>query len=64
MKVTVDLSLCQAYANCVVEAPTVFDLNDATGKALVLDPAPAEDRRAEVEAAARACPVRAISVEG
>lgn len=64
MKVTVELSLCQAYANCVIEAPTVFDLDSVTGKAVVLIPAPSEDRRAEVESAASACPARAISVEG
>ena len=64
MKVTVDLSVCQGYANCVVEAPTVFDLDDTTEKVLAIDPAPAEDRRAEVESAAIACPVRAISFEG
>jgi ferredoxin len=64
MKITVNLNRCQAYANCVAEAPTIFDLDDGTGKVLVLDPAPSEDRRSEVERAESSCPVRAISVEG
>jgi ferredoxin len=62
MKVAVDLSKCQGYANCVIEAPDVFDLDEETGKATVLadevPPASADDARR----AAGCCPVRAITV--
>ena len=64
MRVTVDLTKCNAYANCVMEAPEVFDLDDASGLAVVKDESPSEDLRARVEAAARVCPVQAIRVEG
>jgi ferredoxin len=64
MKVTVDLEKCNAYANCVIEAPGVFDIDDATGLATVLQEEPPEDLREQVQSAARLCPVQAITVEG
>ena len=63
MRVTVDLDRCNAYANCLMEAPDVFDLDDATGLAKVLQANPPEEMREKVLAAARVCPVQAISVE-
>lgn len=62
MRVTVDLTKCNAYANCLMEAPEVFDLDDASGLATVLQESPPEELRAKVEAAARVCPVQAIAV--
>jgi ferredoxin len=46
-----------------MEAPDVFDLDDATGLVTVLQEHPAEERREKVLAAARVCPVKAIAVE-
>lgn len=63
MRVIVDLDRCNAYANCLMEAPDVFDLDDATGLVVVLNENPPEERRDKVLAAARVCPVQAISVE-
>ncbi|HST43334.1 MAG TPA: ferredoxin [Conexibacter sp.] len=63
MRVTVDLGRCNAYGNCVIEAPDVFDIDDGSGLAIVLDEHPPEERRAKVTAAARLCPVLAITVE-
>ncbi|MEU6719571.1 ferredoxin [Nonomuraea sp. NPDC046802] len=63
MKVTVDVQVCQGYACCLMEAPTIFDLNDSAGKAIVLRPEPTEDVWDEAEAAALACPARAITIE-
>ncbi|WP_298332010.1 ferredoxin [Haloactinopolyspora sp.] len=63
MKVIVDLTTCQGYACCMMEAPTVFDLDESAGKAVVIDETPAEDVRSAVEAAARTCPARAITIE-
>ena len=61
MRVVVDLDTCQGYANCVVEAPDLFDVDDEIGKAVVLvdefDPALADDARRAVEN----CPVSAIT---
>jgi ferredoxin len=63
VRVSVDLSKCQGYANCVAAAPGVFDLDEDTLRSVVvLDPVPtaleADARRAEA-----ACPAHAISVE-
>lgn len=62
MRIEVDLATCKAYANCVMEAPDVFDIDGATGKVLLLASNPDESQREEVEAAAASCPVRAIVV--
>lgn len=59
MRVRVDRRLCEAHALCVEIAPTVFDLGDDIA---TCDPAPDESLRANVEAAAAACPRQAISV--
>ncbi|MEH0553977.1 ferredoxin [Streptomyces sp. B21-101] len=63
MKVTLDLDACQGYTCCMMEAGSVFDLDDATGKALLLEPTPSAELRVQVENAARSCPARAILVE-
>ncbi|QBI53649.1 ferredoxin [Streptomonospora litoralis] len=63
MKLVLDLDACQGYANCLIESPGLFDIDDGTDKAVLLDETPAEDRRAEAEAAVRGCPARAISIE-
>lgn len=61
MKVSVDLSKCNGYANCVDQADDIFDLDDK-GHAVVLVTSPDKDRAAAVWQAARLCPVRAILV--
>ncbi|MCW2757903.1 MAG: subB [Nocardioidaceae bacterium] len=62
MKILVDQNVCREYANCVIESPDVFDLDDVAGKvvALVTEPDPA--LHDEVRAAAAACPVHAITL--
>jgi ferredoxin len=62
MKVTVDQHVCRGYANCVIESPEVFDIDDTLGKALVVTD-PGFARHAEVHAAVAACPARAITIE-
>ncbi|MFI6350204.1 ferredoxin [Streptomyces sp. NPDC050560] len=62
MRLTVDLSLCQGYGNCVPAAPDLFDLDDA-GQAVVLratldDPAD----QAAARAAIPLCPMSAIQL--
>ncbi|MGQ4599808.1 4Fe-4S domain-containing protein [Nocardia sp. R6R-6] len=62
MNVTVDIAVCRGYANCVVESPDVFDIDDANGKVLVVQEHPDESLHAETRAAAQSCPVRAITL--
>ncbi len=63
LKVQIDLTACQGYACCMMEAPKLFDLDDDTGKAVLLTDDPPEDQRSRAENAARACPARAITLE-
>ena len=61
MRVTVDLALCQGYANCVDAAPEVFDLGD-NGLAVILQEEPPAEQEHATREAARLCPVRAIEI--
>lgn len=63
LRVVLDLDLCQGYANCVIAAPEVFDIDEATGNAILLQEAPDEALRASVEDAVGQCPAEAISLE-
>lgn len=57
-----DLTLCQGFANCVLEAPDLFDLGDE-GFVVVLKATITEVERGLAEAAARSCPVSALRVD-
>lgn len=59
MQVLVDLSRCQSYGQCVYAAPDVFRL--VHEEVLEWEYGPDDDRREQVERAAHACPVRAIT---
>jgi ferredoxin len=59
MKIVIDRARCVGLGKCVEEAPTVFDL-DSQGKAVLLDPDSAD--REHILAAARACPLDAITI--
>lgn len=63
MKVRVDVAVCQGYANCVVEADAIFDIDEETGKAVVLVEIVPEDLAESARAAVASCPVEAISIE-
>lgn len=60
--VKADLEACQGYANCVVGAEDVFDIDD-DGVVVLLRTAIAESERGRVEEAARSCPVSALVIE-
>ncbi|KFE72082.1 FAD-dependent oxidoreductase [Hyalangium minutum] len=60
MRVIVDLTRCQGYAQCAFLAPSVFKMQ--SGDALVYDPSPDESVREQVLRAAAACPVQAIHI--
>jgi ferredoxin len=62
MQVTIDLQACQGYACCMMAAPELFDLDEASGKAFLVDQAPTESLRESAEKAARGCPAHAITV--
>ena len=64
MKVVVDFDACAAHGDCVVEAPEIFDLGDDDEVVKVLVPEPGEDLRSQAQAAADACPMAAIRIEG
>ncbi|MGI5182083.1 FAD-dependent oxidoreductase [Dactylosporangium sp. CA-152071] len=61
MRVVVDLTKCQGYAQCAFLAPSSFRMQG--DEALMYDPAPAEDQRERVQRAAAACPVQAIQID-
>ncbi|WP_189300908.1 ferredoxin [Streptomyces albospinus] len=62
MRITVNHGLCDGLGQCALVAPEVFSLDD--DERLVVAPDPAPELAGRVAAAARACPVRAIAVEG
>jgi ferredoxin len=57
-----DLAACQGYANCVVGAYDVYDIDD-DGIVVLLQTTIEEADRVRVEAAARSCPVSALWLE-
>jgi ferredoxin len=61
MKVNVDLDLCEAHGECVLAAAEVFALDDDEN--LSWESEPDASLREKVEAAARVCPVQAISID-
>jgi len=60
IEISVDMSKCQHYGQCVFEAPEVFSLN-SDDRLVYTSDAP-ELQRASVEAAADVCPMQAISL--
>ncbi len=63
MRVVVDLDVCQGYANCIVEAPDLFDLDDETGKAIALVDLVEPNLEDDARSAVANCPVTAITIE-
>ena len=62
MRIKVDFDLCKGHANCMGEAPEVFQV-DEQGYLTVLQEEPPEALRARVELAVEYCPTNAISLE-
>jgi ferredoxin len=62
MRIVVDWTLCDGNGMCVAEAPDVFDLAD-DDTLVVLQETPPPELAGQVDAAVRACPKRALSVE-
>ena len=62
MRLVVDLTRCQGYAQCAFLGPDVFKMQG--DEALWYDPEPADFQRDQVLSAAAACPVQALRVDG
>lgn len=62
MRIELDSDLCQAYGNCLLAAPEVFELTESTPVVIVLRPEPDEAMRTEVEEAVTSCPVQALTL--
>ncbi|MFE7106569.1 ferredoxin [Streptomyces sp. NPDC057575] len=60
MRIVVDLTRCQGYAQCVFLAPKMFELHGDEG--LLYSTAVPDDQAEHVRQAAAACPVQAILV--
>ena len=60
-KIEVDLDLCQGHAMCEVEAPDYFKV-PKRGQVEILNDAPPQEDRAEIEQAVWACPTQALSI--
>jgi ferredoxin len=61
VKIHVDSMLCDGNGACALEAPGIFELDDAD-QLVVLEENPGPADRARVAAAVGACPKRAISI--
>jgi ferredoxin len=61
IRVEVDASLCEGYANCLSAAPGLFTLGD-DDIAQPVPPEQPESARAALEDAARRCPTGAITL--
>lgn len=62
-KVLLEADKCQGYANCLIEAPEIWDFDDEDDRAVLKIASPDETLRAKAEASARCCPAQAIRVE-
>jgi ferredoxin len=58
MRLVVDLTVCQGYAQCAFLAPDAFKFIGE--EALMYDPQPDESQDEQVRRAVAACPVQAI----
>ena len=60
--VAIDGDTCNGYGNCVLAAPSVFDLDPDSNVAVLIDGRPVDADADAVEEAAADCPVRAITL--
>ena len=60
-RVEVDLDLCQGHAMCELEAPDYFRV-PKRGQVEILDHAPPDEDRSQINQAVWACPTQALSI--
>ncbi|MEU0403838.1 ferredoxin [Streptomyces sp. NPDC006197] len=63
LKIVADLAVCRGTACCMMESPDLCDVDEGAGKVIVLVDQITDERRAEAEAAVRACPVKALALQ-
>ncbi|GAA1224992.1 FAD-dependent oxidoreductase [Pseudonocardia alaniniphila] len=63
MKLVVDLTRCQGYAQCAFLAPSAFTMHGDEALLYDPDPDPSDEQRERVLRAAAACPVQAIVLD-
>jgi ferredoxin len=64
VRVILDQAICQGHGQCELIAPLTFRIDESSGLAILLQDVHDETRKAELVAAARACPVGAIKILG
>ena len=62
MRIKADFDLCKGHANCMGEAPEIFEVDDK-GYLNILQEEPPEELRERVELAVKHCPTGALSLE-
>lgn len=62
-KMVFDPRRCQGYANCMIEAPEIWDFDEDHDLAALREATPGDALRAKAEASVRNCPAHAISIE-
>jgi ferredoxin len=62
LTLTLDLDGCTGCACCMMECPELFDIDDDSGQAVLLEPYPSDDRLEEAERAVRSCPEGVITL--
>jgi ferredoxin len=63
LHVTFDPATCQGYANCLIEAPEIWDFDEDQNRAVLRLTAVDDELRVKAESSARCCPAQAIRVE-
>jgi ferredoxin len=63
MEIKVNLDVCDAHGQCVIEAPDLFELGDDDEVVTLLDANPPEEMRKLADRAVQSCPVQAITIE-
>ena len=60
-----DPAKCQGYANCLIEAPELWDFDEDENRALLRqEHVHDESLRGKAEGSARCCPAQAIQIVG
>ncbi|MFF5979465.1 ferredoxin [Streptomyces olindensis] len=54
---------CQGYANCLIEAPEIWDFDEENNRAVLRLAEPDDALRRKAEASARCCPAQAIRLQ-
>lgn len=61
--VAFDVTKCQGYANCLIEAPEIWDFDEDNDIAVLKSPDPDPALQSKAEASMRGCPAHAITIE-